>query len=65
MMHQNSCQSAIQRAAHSASEYRTPSLTVLGDMRLLTETGSAMGDEDNNPMSPGCQGQVNTMFNMC
>lgn len=45
--------------------YSRPQLLVLGDVRLLTETGSTVGIEDNNGAGNGCQGTTNTTFNMC
>ena len=42
-----------------AGIWQRPLLTVLGDVRLLTEAGSQMGDENgsgcNNNMGAGCR----------
>lgn len=46
--------------------YAQPVLTILGDVRSLTETGSALGSEDSDGMHDDmCNGNVNAQFNMC
>lgn len=52
--------------AHGRREYAQPLLTMLGDIRTLTETGSMTGNEDN--IHPNCAhtstGHNNNQF-MC
>lgn len=45
--------------------YQTPHLSMLGEVRSLTATGSVNGNEDNNPGNPGCQSITNPQNNMC
>ncbi|QIL20530.1 hypothetical protein [Thermomonas sp. HDW16] len=45
--------------------YARPMLTILGDIRALTETGSMVGAEDSDGNNGSCNGNINNTFNMC
>ena len=56
---------AMPVQAGNRATWNTPSLNRLGDVRLLTETGSTPGAEDTDGKPDNCNGQVTTTFNSC
>ena len=67
MIHRHDMQNSAYLAAtpNSRRTYAPPRLTLLGDVRALTETGSTTGAEDTDGNPNNCTGQVNTIFNSC
>ena len=59
-------QQTIDTPVGARRAYRTPTLSLLGNVRTLTETGSMTGIEDSDGNSNNmCNGNINTIFNMC
>lgn len=67
MIHRHDMQNSADLAATPIlrRSYAPPRLTLLGDVRALTETGSTTGSEDTDGNPSNCTGQVNTTFNSC